>query len=307
MKTWTEAENNLMRACYPMSGRRALQRLFRCDAAEIKRAALRLGLPRCRNVKSVSKVNAEFIRENYLKMTVASISEITGLSKTSVRTTAYSMGLKKLEMEYWPDEAVDFLEFVYPFLGDTEIAAYFDIHFPKNKGWSKKHIEKKRRYLNLKRTKQQLQDIQKRNVLTGCFADCAYHMWKTRGVLPVGTVVVRKYPNGAEYAEIKTENGFVHRNPWLWQQHNGPVPDGMVVTTKPGAPVVCQIDDLVLKSRYEMRVENYFSDTSIVKRFFGIKNDADVQAFIKAKPELIELKRKTMQLNGQIRKITKRA
>jgi len=45
------------------------------------------------------------------------------------------------------------------------------------------------------------------------------------------------------------------------------------------------------------------TDTAIVKRYFKIKEPASIAEFIKRYPELIELKRNEIKLNGKLRQL----
>ena len=245
----------------------------------------------------------EYIRENYATVPVGKIAEALGLKTTYVRHYAYSLGIKKMEMEYWTDEMADFLCFVYRFIGDHEISDYMQRHYPKKKPWTHKHIEKKRRYLNLKRTTEEKRAINRRNVLLGCYAQGNVKMWRVRGVSPIGTVKLWKQ-SGRIRPAIKTESGYVERNRWLWEQKYGPVPEEFVVAVKNGAPLLCEIDDLELVTKAEIMKRTAQSDETIVKRYLKIKDPDEVKKIVQHHPEIIELKRNSLILNGAIRKIT---
>ena len=93
----------------------------------------------------------KFLKENFNTMTNQQIADSLGLKITSVRHKCYELGLYKMTLEYWTDEQVDFLLKNYKEKGGTELAEIFNKKWYKDKGWTKKHIEKKRRYLKLKR------------------------------------------------------------------------------------------------------------------------------------------------------------
>lgn len=109
----------------------------------------------------------QFLKDNWQSKNSYQLSNELGVTRTLVRTKLYEMGLKKMEMEYWTPEQVLYLREHYKQMGDTEIANYFNETFPKKKVWSKKHIEKKRRYLNLKRTPAEIKAIIKNNCRAG--------------------------------------------------------------------------------------------------------------------------------------------
>jgi hypothetical protein len=114
----------------------------------------------------------KFLKKNFYKLTNRKLADALGLKLTSVRTKCYELGLKRMELEYWTKEQVRFLRQNYKKIGDLELAEIFNQKWHKDKGWSKKHIEKKRRYLGLKRTEEEKNLIPIRTVRAGRFALC---------------------------------------------------------------------------------------------------------------------------------------
>jgi hypothetical protein len=183
------------------------------------------------------------------------IADMLGMKLTLVRMKCYELGLKRMELQYWTDEQVDFLKRNYAKYGDTELAEMFSYAWEKEKGWSKKHIEKKRRYLGLKRTDEEKRAIHRRNVEIGCFSMCPVKAWEQRGIANIGEVRAWRH-SGVMRMFIKTESGFVHYPPYLWEQHFGKPPEGMVVALKDGNPLNVVIDNLELQSRVTMMDRN---------------------------------------------------
>lgn len=196
-----------------------------------------------------------FIQKNFQKMTNKEIADHLGLKITRLRTFAYEMGLKRMELEYWTPLQVKFLKENFQSIGDVEIAEIFENEWPKNKGWTKKHIEKKRRYLMLKRSKIELEEIQIRNTINGRFAICNKKRWEATGSNPIGTIVVWRSAN-YPMAHIKTENGYVHYNRWLWEKHNGPIPKNHNVVRKPGCSEIPTIEFLELLTKEQHAIRN---------------------------------------------------
>jgi hypothetical protein len=118
-----------------------------------------------------SDQDIQFIKDNFQTMTNEQIANELGLKKTIVRTKAYELGLQKMELEYWPDEAVSYLKANYHKMGDRELCRHFAISFPKQKGWTTKHIQKKMSQLKLNRNKQNWYDIIERNRQNGSFGN----------------------------------------------------------------------------------------------------------------------------------------
>lgn len=198
----------------------------------------------------------QFLRDNYKSKTNRELAEALGLKMTTTRTKCYELGLRKMQLQYWTPEQVAFLKANYKEMGDTELAEIFDVKWQKDKGWSKKHIEKKRRYLKLKRTKAQIARIKKRNVAMGRFSECANKMWETIGEAPVGTRRVWYRPDNTPFVVIKTKKGFIHYNRYLWEQTYGPIPKGMNVIVISADRVNYTAQDLVLMTNAELAAHN---------------------------------------------------
>lgn len=197
----------------------------------------------------------DFMRSNFQKMTNKELADHFGLKLTRVRTELYSLGLLKLELEYWTEEQVQFLKDNYKNIGDTELAELFNDRWTKKKGWTKKHIEKKRRYLKLKRTDIQKNKIFLRNKELGAYANCATNMWKTRGVKPEGTIVIWRVAN-RQLPFIKINGKYIHLNVHVWESNFGEVPEGFNVVRKDGNPLNNSIENLQLLSNSELAIHN---------------------------------------------------
>lgn len=199
----------------------------------------------------------KFIRDNWEKMTNKQLADALGLKLTKLRQFLSKMGLKRMVLEYWTEQQVEFLKDNYKEHGDTELAEIFAVKWHKDKGWSKKHIEKKRRYLKLKRTEKEKQAIQNRNVLMGRFSDCPVKAWETRGnVAEIGEKRIWFHQDKKPFVVIKIKKGFVHYNPWFWEQHFGKVPKGMMVRNKTNKLLDVQIEDLFLVNKSENAILN---------------------------------------------------
>ena len=114
-------------------------------------------------------------------MTNKELANALGLNLTKTRGFLYEMDLKRMELEYWTEEQIKYLLDNYKEIGDVELAEIFNSKWKKNKGWTKKHIEKKRRYLKLKRTQDERHQIYLRNKILGRWKMCPVKAWETRG------------------------------------------------------------------------------------------------------------------------------
>lgn len=197
-----------------------------------------------------------FLKENYAIMTNKQLADALGLRLTRVRMELYSMGLKRMELQYWTDEQTKFLTDNYREFGDTELAEIFEVKWHKPKGWTKKHIEKKRRYLKLKRTAAERKKIHKRNTAMGRWSECAKKRWATTGQAPIGEKRIWFTPDNHPFVVIKTKNGFVHYNRWLWEKEKGKIPPGMNVCIFSSDPLDYTIKDLKLLTNAELSARN---------------------------------------------------
>lgn len=197
------------------------------------------------------QVHIDFLKANWPTMTNRELADALGIKLTKCREKLYQLGLKRMELEYWTDEQVEFLKENYRNVGDTELAEMFSAKWPKKKGWSKKHIEKKRRYLKLKRTAVERRRIKDRNVEQGRFAMCPVKAWETRGgAAPVGTVKIwQRNTKTTPIAVIKQENGYVHYNRWLFENTYFTLPSHILVVTKSGKIVADGPHDLMIIDR----------------------------------------------------------
>lgn len=201
----------------------------------------------------------QFLKDNYLKKTNQELANALGLKLTIVRMQLYALDLKRIEMEYWTEEQTNFLIENYKTIGDVELSEIFEETWPKNKRWTKNHIEKKRRYLELKRTKEEIQDIFIRNLEAGRFKVCAIKRWERTGSNPIGTIVfwnLKQYNYKIPF--IKTEEAYVHYYRWLYENKYGKLTSKSLVVPKLDAPLgpLLSIEQLECIDRYEHQRRN---------------------------------------------------
>jgi hypothetical protein len=209
-----------------------------------------------KNTKVWRDVELQFLISNYETMNNGQLAEAIGFGLTSVRTKLYEIGYKRMELEYWTDEQVKFLKDNYKEIGDSELAEIYNKKWLKVKGWTKKHIEKKRRYLVLKRTDREKQVIKQRNVDQGRFCMCAVKRWLATGVAGEGEIRMWREQRGRYAPRIKINGRFVHWNRWAWEQKHGTVQSGMNVVFKDNNPDNRTIENLEVISNSELARRN---------------------------------------------------
>ena len=198
-----------------------------------------------------------FLKENFNTKTNKLLAQELGLKVTSVQHKCYELNLYKMRLEYWNAEQIQFLKDNYKTIGDTEIAEIFNSKYSKNKGWTKKHIEKKRRYLKLKRTTQEIKAIREGWRKKGLYAESVRKMWQTRGTNALGTIVIWE---GEKY--IKTKNRYLHLRVFNYRVFIGKIPKGMLVRHKDNDQMNCFPENLELVTREQharLNVYNSFS------------------------------------------------
>jgi hypothetical protein len=101
--------------------------------------------------------------------------------------------------------------------------------FPTSHPWTKSRIDKRRNYLRLVRTKDEVKRVRLRNVESGRFAECAVKRWLKTGSFPDGTVRRWKKNDGGYFEVIKVNSQYFHHNRYVWEQAYGEIPAGMAI------------------------------------------------------------------------------
>jgi hypothetical protein len=246
----------------------------------------------------LTAADKKFIRKNFSKMTNTQLADALGLKLQFMRTQLKIMDLLRMELEYWSEEQILFLKQNYREIGDKELAELFNLLWKKKKTWTLKHIEKKRKYLKLKRTRKQINAIRERNVANGCFKGTT--TWLTRKPAKLGEVRVWKNANGFLFEVIKTKNGFTDYGRWLWEKHNGPIPEGMTVATKTGGSRInLTIKKLILIPREKAAslLHSILSDNYVA----GLERNPELRKLIKLNPQMLNIKRQQIILNRTLK------
>jgi hypothetical protein len=231
------------------------------------------------NKKIWSEKEIHFIRDNFWNMTNQQLADKLGMKLTSLRTKCISMGLKRMELEYWTDEQIEFLKLNYQEKGDKEIAEIFGLLWPKNKGWRRKHIEKKRLYLSLKRTKEQRQGIREGHIRNGVYERGLVKTWDARGRTEEGMIHYWRLSGSHKFFPVIKINGtWIHWNRWAWQERHGEIPEGMNIVFADGDFTNLKVENLEMITNEELATRN-----SIHRYPSEIKSAIFLQASLKNK------------------------
>lgn len=83
-------------------------------------------------------------------------------------------------------------------------------------------------------------------------------MWKKgnipKNARPVGFERVNR--DGHIEIKVEGERQMVLKHRWVWEQHNGKIPDGYVITFRDGNQKNCNIENLMMMSRAELVIYN---------------------------------------------------
>ncbi|GEP97678.1 hypothetical protein CCY01nite_39380 [Chitinophaga cymbidii] len=185
------------------------------------------------------------------------------------------------------------------------MAEIFQKRWPKEKGWTKKHIEKKRKYLKLERTPQEIRVIHQRNVKAGRFAQCPVKAWNKRGRSPEGEIRYWTHKvTGRKYPVIKCNGDFRHWGRWAWEQAYGKAPKNSNVVFKDGDPYNLTIENLILLSNAELSRRNAEKSSKGLSDNYvaGLLSPHDpiLRQMLKSNTTLIEIKHQQLILNRTI-------
>jgi len=257
-----------------------------------------------RQTKTTTKAEIKvFIKKNFKKYSSKQLGSLLHLKLSAIRHYCYELNLRRMELEYFTTSQTNYLKRHFKAIGDSELAEIFQKKWPKKKGWSKKHIEKKRKYLRLKRTPTQIKAIHIRNVNKGRFSLCPVKAWDKRRRAEEGEI--RYWRCGQKLTPFIKHNGkFVHWSRWEWQRNHGTIPRGMNVIFKDSNPQnltvknLCLVSDQQLSARNSRISSQGLSDNYVI----GILTHKDpvLRKALKSCPNIIELKRKQLILKRTI-------
>jgi len=298
---------------YPHMRNPDLQKKYNLTEHQMNYLTKKLKLRKSRKQRAIccgkmvwSPEEDQFLKDNFHLMNNMALAKALGRRLTNTRTRLYELGLKRMELEYWTDEMIQFLRANYKQTGDTELAEIFSAKWPKNKGWSKKHIEKKRRYLRLKRTNSEIKNIKQKHVASGVYIKGSAKSWATKGVAKEGEIRYwnKKYNKDRPVPYIKVDGRFVHYARYRYTQLHGPIPKGHNAIFLDDDPTNLNDSNLGLVSDADLgrinveKASKGLSDNYVA----GVlsHNQPKLREEFKKHPEIIAIKRLQLQLNREI-------
>jgi len=211
------------------------------------------------------------IQKHYLTIPIKTLGERIGKSYTGIMCRIKQLGLSI------PAEIIE---------RNKQSARINKGNIPANKG--KKMSPEL--YERVKRTMFKKGDVSANTMYDGAIV--TRHNHKNRGSRPYNYIRVTKG---------KWELLHAH----LWKQHNGPVPAGHIIIFKNGDTMNCSLDNLVCISREQHAANTRNSDGFIAKTMAAEKGgrgiyNKDLQQQLLKHPELIDLKRQSLNLKKEI-------
>jgi hypothetical protein len=163
---WTDEQNQYIMKHYAHKSNKELAAELNMPVKVVQDKGSHLGLKKTRFCKATTAHATvwtdemiDYLKANYLTISNKDLAKHLKLRLTVTRNKMYELGLKRMQLEFWTPEQLNYLVENYRTMGDVEIAENLQQLYPRKKGWSKHHISKKRGYLNLQRTPEEIDVI----------------------------------------------------------------------------------------------------------------------------------------------------
>lgn len=283
MKNWTPEQEAVFRAEYATTDTRELAAKIGKTYTAVKSAATAQGLKKatgCHGKKMWNVVDDNLVRFNYPTGDLQKLCEVLGVSFKALYQRAKSLKVAR----------------------DTELVAAKNKELALKAGVNTRFVKgivahNKGR----KQSEFMTPEAIARTAATRFGKGNMPHNTKPIGYERFGKV---------GYVEVKVRDGckqknYVAKHRLVYEAHFGAIPEGMIVEFADGNVHNLAPENLRLSTRAENAERNRLKGPAIAKRFFGVSHDK-AEAFANDYPDLIELKRKTMSLNGKLRGLRKK-
>jgi hypothetical protein len=256
-----------------------------------------------------------FLEENYEHMSNAHIGEVIGKTRIQVAWQMIRQGWRRSAIKHWSDADLEFMR-THAHLGEPGLAKAMGVRQQKIRTALRNHGIRTGNKTQFKK------GINPWNA--GRHVRMSPGTEFKKGMLPHNTkhdgyIGIRKDKTGRPYKVIRLSLGkWETYNRYVWKQHHGAIPKGMLVIHKDGDALNCQIDNLELMTRKAnvMRNRNdekrkatlaelwengsrYENDEWIAKML--APGDTHAQRELLKHPHLIEVKRQQLLLKRTIK------
>lgn len=247
-----------------------------------------------------------FIKDNYNQLSNKELARHLNIKISILRPQLYALGLYRMQLEFWSEDEIALLVNNYQEMGDYELAEILQAVSPRQKGWTHKHIEKKRKHMGLHRSLQELAAIKKRNGSFGYWKACQQRRWDKHGRAPDGEIRLWSRDKRRQIPFIKLKGEFTPWARWAWQQQYGAIPEGMHVAYKCwDTNRLTDINNLELISKADMAQRNSrFTSTSLSDNYVAgllTHRNPQLRELVRADKQLLELKRQQIILERTLK------
>lgn len=139
------------------------------------------------------------------------------------------------------------LKYWYTFIGDTQIAIMLN-EINETDKFTKKSIEKKRSYLKLKRTKDQIKLIMSDNAI---ISNLKVKEFET---------TIQKY-----HRFIKIDNKLISYSRWIYEKNKGKIPEGMIIFYKDFDSLNDNLDNLEIRERGGFKLKDFTIGLNLIE------------------------------------------
>jgi hypothetical protein len=163
---FTPAMDSQLSRLYPDLANKKIAEMTGWDVEALWRRSVKLGLKKTRECKAKTANATEwnddmitYLQQNFFIQTNRQLADHLQVGLTVMRNKAAELGLRRIEVDPWTPQQQVFLEEHYKCMGDVEIAENLQKLYPRKTLWTKKHVCKKRRLLNLNRSAEEIKLI----------------------------------------------------------------------------------------------------------------------------------------------------
>lgn len=166
-RRWTDKEVTILKRNYPLITAAAIAAILDRPLRAVYVKAFHLGLEKPDTATVWTQFMINFLKSQYHRLTNPQLAKALGLNLTVTRNKMRELGIKRMEMEYFTDEMLQYFLDNYRTKGNVELAIIFNQKFPKNKKWTSSHFSTKMRNLKLERTPAEVDAIKAVNHAEG--------------------------------------------------------------------------------------------------------------------------------------------
>jgi hypothetical protein len=225
---WTEEKDALLRRDYPTKHLGSLAVRLGTTVIAVKTRARKLGLRREVNVHHLwTDSQVAYLKKHYADATLDELIRHTCHCQDSIYTKAAALGLRKSKAFL---QAVGRHAAASP---RSQACRFKKGQEPFNKG-RREH------------------EFRSKDAIARCAATQFKAGHRPHNTRPVGYECIRMV-KGKGYIYIKVSDGdpMMMKHRWLWEQANGPIPEGCIIIFRDGDTHNCSLENLELVSREE--------------------------------------------------------